>query len=431
MSLQIEKTIVPEDDFLTKGMRIEQYLRKYRMRYNIVKGCLEWVDKTGYWVRMTDRTINSLSRELRDVSYIEDYDKKGNPIHKTLERPPNMLLKDLESDYLHEIDPIKEYLQSLKPSITGAIAQFANVFTVASWYSDYELSYVETYWKKWLVGAVANSLNDDNCKNHLCLVLVGSQGLKKGFLIEELVPIHMRQYIKTDGNFDPRNKDSVISIAQYFILHLDDMLKRLNTRDYNEIKNAITRPDIKVRKSYGKLEEVLPHRASFIATVNDKQFITDLTGARRFFPLELAAIDWEAFKQIDIDKLWSEARYLYENGYKYWVNPNEERQLESYKEQFTVTMTEQGLIEHYFEPYNENKHSLSQRELMTTTMVLEKLHEYSSVTKISDKKLAQMLLKLGFQQRRYRLDGRKNPVSCYAMVTLRHGELEDNLREWE
>ena len=138
----------------------------------------------GIWERMTDRSINSLSRELRDVTYIAGYDKKTcEPIIKTLEINPNALLKNLESDYLKESDPIKDYLLQLDVSSAGEMRKFTDCFKVASWYGPKELEYIHTYWKKWLVGSVANALNDDNCYNHLCIVLVGEQGLKKGFLI--------------------------------------------------------------------------------------------------------------------------------------------------------------------------------------------------------------------------------------------------------
>ncbi len=429
MSMEMVKTLPADDVYLTKGMRIEKYLQKYQMRYNVVKGCLEKM-LNGLWQRMTDRTINSLSRELRDVTYVWGTDQKtGEPIIKTLEINPNALLKNLESDYLKESDPIKDYLLQLDVSSAGEMRKFTDCFKVASWYGPKELEYIHTYWKKWLVGSVANALNDDNCYNHLCIVLVGEQGLKKGFLIEELLPAHMKEYIKTDGNFDPRNKDSVVAIAQYFILHLDDMLKRVNLRDYNEIKNAITRPDIKVRKSYGKLEEVMPHRASFIATVNDKEFITDLTGARRFMPFELDSIDWDAFKNVDMDKVWSEALNLYQDKYEYWVTRDEENSLSSYKQQFMVEFTEEGLLTEYFMPWNEHEHGLAEREMMTTTMILEKLHEFSSVTNLSDKKLGSMLKNLGFEQKRYRLGSNPNPVRCYEVVVRKHGAF-DNLEEW-
>jgi predicted P-loop ATPase len=418
MALHKIKPIAPDGEFLNKNERIEKHLMdNYEMRYNLVKGCLEYREK-GIWSRMRDRTINSISRALEKTRFKNE---KDNWEH--LSCTPNKLFSLLDSDLTTEVDPIKEYLTNLKPSENGSIARFASCIKVADWYSESERKYVETYFKKWFVGTVANALNDDNCYNHLCIVLVGEQGLKKGFLIEELLPKKMREYIKTDGNFDPRNKDSVIAIAQYMILHLDDMLRKVNLRDYNEIKNAITRPDIKVRKSYGRLEEVMPHRASFIATVNDKEFITDLTGSRRFMPFELASIDWKSFKRIDMSDVWSEALHLYQSGYEYWVSKDEENTLNPYKQQFMVEFSEEGLLTHYFMPYNPNdsKHQF-RKETMTTTMILQKLTALSGMHNLSDKKLGALLKSLGFVQRRARIVGNPNPVRCYDVVLREHGD---------
>lgn len=412
MQLKKIKPIAPDGEFLTKHERIEKHLiEKYDMRYNLVKGCLEY--KMGeVWCRMKDRTINSISRELEHTRFKNEKDNWEN-----LSCSPNKLFSLLDSDLTEEEDPIKGYLNSLVAKKNGSIQKFANCINLAKWYSKDELLYVEKYFKKWFVGTVANSLNDDNCYNHLCLVLVGEQGLKKGFLIEELLPKKMREYIKTDGNFDPRNKDSIIAIAQYMILHLDDMLKKVNLRDYNEIKNAITRPDIKVRKSYGRLEEVMPHRASFIATVNDKEFITDLTGSRRFMPFEIESIDWDSFKKIDMSDVWSEAMFFYQSGFEYWVTKDEESSLGNYKQQFMVEFNEEGLLTHYFMPYDKNNSDHDcRKETMTTTMILQKLTQLSGMNNLSDKKLGSLLKSLGFFQRRARLMGNPNPVRCYDVV---------------
>ncbi len=403
----------PDGERMNKDQRVENHLRaNYTIRYNVVKGCLEYlVDKR--WMRMKDRTINSISRELKNTRFKNSQDNWDN-----LATSPNKLFTLLDSDFTPEIDPVKQYLNGLSDvKDTGSIRRFTDCIKVASWYSSDEKEYLFTYWRKWLVGTVANALRDDNCYNHLCIVLVGEQGLKKGFLIEELLPEQMREYIKTDGNFDPRSKDSVIAIAQYMILHLDDMLKKVNLRDYNEIKNAITRPDIKVRKSYGRLEEVMPHRASFLATVNDKEFITDLTGSRRFMPFEIDSIDWDSFKKIDMNDVWADALYLYKNNFEYWVTKDEESTLSGYKQQFMVEFSEEGLLTHYFMPYNPDTDGhYARRETMTTTMILQKLTELSGMHNLSDKKLGALLKSLGFVQRRARLVGNPNPVRCYDVV---------------
>ena len=75
-------------------------------------------------------------------------------------------------------------------------------------------------------------------------------------------------------------------IGQNLIINIDDQLKALNKRDENELKNLITFPQGKYRMPYEKHIEERPHLASFVASVNGNDFLTDPTGSRRFLPFE-------------------------------------------------------------------------------------------------------------------------------------------------
>lgn len=427
------ETLPPDDEKnLTKGQRIEQWLKeRYEFRYNIVKTKTEWrpIGSQHHWQPITDYDVNDLCRQLRDTWFWqikqevgEDGETKEKKTKAYLSTSTANVMQILESSFAPKVDPIKSYLQQLPHAKYkgNAIDRLAETITLADWYSPEERQYWPKYLKAWIVGTVANALHDANCLNHLCLVLVGDQGLKKGFWIEELLPHHLAtHYIKTDGNFDPRSKDSVISIAQYMVLHLDDMLKKVNVRDYNEIKNCITRPDVKVRKSYGRIEEVLPHRASFIATVNDRDFLTDTTGARRFMPFEVAAIDYDAFNAMNKDEIWTHAMHLLSQKHQYWVTKDEEDQLRPYKENFAVEFTEEGLLLQYFYPYAKDRNGKEngQLQLMTSTMILQQLQEKSYMKNLSDKKLGGLLKKLGFQQISARIEGYDQPRKAYMVVS--------------
>jgi predicted P-loop ATPase len=49
----------------------------------------------------------------------------------------------------------------------------------------------------------------------------------------------------------------------------------LNKRDGNELKNLITTPAVKYRRPYDVYREEYPHLASFMASVNGNDFMTD------------------------------------------------------------------------------------------------------------------------------------------------------------
>lgn len=432
--------LAPESEKqLTKGQRIERWLlERWQFRYNEVKNVSEYQRVgTKKWRSLDDYFLNSVKRQLRDQWYweIEGTDDSGEPKRKKkyLNTSVAELQQTIESEFSPKQDVIKTFLKGLSyDNYSGnAIEQLANTVKLANWYSEEQAKYWNTYLKKWLVGAVANIMEDENCKNHLCLVLVGSQGLRKGFWIEHLIQDAIgAQYIRTDGDFSPHRKDCMAAIGTYWVIHLDDMLKRINLRDYNEIKNAITTPDVKVRLPYARKDSILPHRASFIATVNDREFLTDTTGARRFMPFEIESIDYDAYQKISKAEVWTNAMQIYKAGeFDYWVDSDEEKTLQTYKENFAVEFTEEGLLSKYFRPLRpgfdwinspaegEPAKGGKQAEYLTATEILQEMMEKAGVFRnLSDKKLGGLLKKNGFVKKSRWRGG--NPVKCYAVVRL-------------
>lgn len=437
---QLQAVAPADEENLTKGQRIERWLlERWQFRYNEVKNVSEY-RATGkkQWHALDDYFLNSVKRQLRDEWYWEvvgtDKDT-GEPKRKKqyLNTSVAELQQTIESEFSPKMDVIKSYLNQLPwQSYQGnAIEQLANTVKLPSWYTETQRQFWPTYLKKWLVGCVANALEDHNCMNHVCLVLVGNQGLRKGFWIEHLVQDAIGpQYIRTDGDFSPHRKDCMAAIGTYWVIHLDDMLKRVNLRDYNEIKNAITTPDVKVRLPYARKDSILPHRASFIATVNDKEFLTDTTGARRFMPFEIESIDYNAYEQVSKHEIWTEAMAIYKKGeFDYWIDPAEEKALQTYKENFAVEFTEEGLLLQYFRPFNKGFDWMQsptegqpgqggrQGEYLTATEILGSMMEAAGVFRnLSDKKLGGLLKKKGFVKVSRWRGG--NPVKAYQVVRL-------------
>ncbi|WP_286860369.1 VapE domain-containing protein, partial [Proteiniphilum sp. UBA5510] len=79
----------------------------------------------------------------------------------------------LESDFSPKRHPVKEYFNSLpkmEPTADGNIAKLCDTACVTNPDKWHE------YLTKWLIGVVANAMNDVGCQNHTCLVLTGEQG---------------------------------------------------------------------------------------------------------------------------------------------------------------------------------------------------------------------------------------------------------------
>ncbi len=293
----------------SKNGEIEAYLSsRYEFRYNMVLGRTEYRSKSdAHFSKVGCYEINTLRRELdNDVGIITSSDN---------------LYSIIESSFSPRVNPIQEYFKGLplvdvsssSPFSLKAIPELASCVVVRN--SDKWLPYLT----KWLVAVVANAMDDRECRNHTCLVLTGEQGKFKTTFWDLLCPPALHGYSYT-GKIYPQEKDTLTYIGQNLIVNIDDQLKALNKRDENELKNLITCPMVKYRMPYDKYVEEHTHLASFVASVNGNDFLTDPTGSRRFLPFEVLSINIERAKAISMDNVYAEAKALLKLGFGYWFD---------------------------------------------------------------------------------------------------------------
>lgn len=238
---------------LSKNERIERLLNSlYDFRFNIVKSRTEYrvIHASGLYQPVTKFALNSFRRKLDVTAGVATSAENIRMI--------------LESDFVSKVHPIREYLTALpllNPAGHGYIKKLLNTVQVANpgkW---------EEYFTKWLVGVVANAMNDTGCQNHTCLVLTGDkQGQFKTWWLDNLCPSPLKNYLFT-GKIEPQSKDILTLIAEYLFINIDDQLKELNKQNENALKNLITTPAVKYRRPYDIYIEEYPHLTSFMASV--------------------------------------------------------------------------------------------------------------------------------------------------------------------
>lgn len=380
----------------SKNEQIEFFFReKYEFRFNTIK-C-----KPEFRLKNSDSAFSPISK-FNLNSFKRELDTIG--INTSSENIRTIL----ESDFSPKIHPVKEYFHSLptiEPAEDGYIAQLSKTVTVTNpekW---------SEYITKWLMGVVANALTEIGCQNHTCLVLTGEQGKFKTTWLDHLCPLSLKSYLFT-GKIDPQNKDVLTLIAEYLFINIDDQLKALNKRDENELKNLITTPAVKYRRPYDVYIEEYPHLASFMASVNGNDFLTDPTGSRRFLPFEVKEIDIESALSINMDDVFSEVMWLYEKEYRYWFIDDEIDELHRISQRFHVQTIEYELLMQGFEKPTETDESF-----MTTAQVLNYLKMYSSL-QLSEKRMGEALRKAGFERIQKRINQSQNPVYGYRIKKI-------------
>lgn len=379
----------------SKRQKIEEYISaRYLTQYNVIKSRIEYklINNKGKFKPIDDYTINSIRRGL---------DKKTN-IRSSFEDITSIL----ESDYSSKVNPIKNYFNNLEakdPKITRAIYQLAQTITTDNpekW---------EHYLTMWLVATVANALTDEGCQNHTCLVLVGDQGAFKTTWLNLLCPKELKEYLFV-GKIKPNDKDTLSLLAECIFINIDDQLDDLNKAGENSLKDIITAPKVTYRRAYARFIQEYPRCASFMASVNGFEFLTDPTGSRRFIPFEVKHIEIEKAKKIDIHTVYSEVMYLWKNGFRYYFTKDEVRELHNSNMRFQQQTVEYDMLIKGFEhPLDADNESF-----MTTADIISYLNTWTNIH-YNEKNMGKALLTAGYSRVMKRIDGQ--PKYVYKIRT--------------
>ena len=390
---------------------VEDYLKaRFETRNNTITKMVEWrrAGSNDPFVLMSDNMVNSIYCDLHHL-------KQFIPIN-TL----NILLN---SNFNPPVDPFIDYLDKLPDwnRKTDYIGQL--IATVKT----HDEEYWDFCFRKWFVAFVA-SLLFEKIINHTIIVFVGDQGIGKSSWIKKLLPVALREYWGS-SSMQTDSKDTSIQVSECALIQLDE-LESFNRKDLASLKEIITRPAIRIRRPYARIAEYAPHRASFFASINDEQMLTDITGSRRYLCFIVSTINY--LHEVDIDGAMAQALALIEDKFRYWFNPAEIKLVSKQNERFVSKSVEQEQIETWLRPvtrkeWNErDKHmtELNIKKLTATQIASEVMGKIRTViTDPTVNKIGKILLKLGYE--RIRQD-----VGTAYLVRLLDGDtVERNTRK--
>ena len=240
--------------------------------------------------------------------------------------------------------PIREYLASLPP--------WDGVPRVDTLLIDYlgspDNSYVRTVTRKTLVAAVRR-IDSPGCKHDSMLVLSGPQGIGKSTLISRLGGEWFSDSLSLS---DTHDKTAAEKLQGYWILEIGE-LAGLRKADVETLRSFLSRQNDIYRAAFGK--RATPHlrQCIFFGTTNEEQgYLRDTTGNRRFWPVHTpgggSKRSWE-LTQEDVDQIWAEAKYLYEQGERPMLDEDVEALAKVAQRDAMETDDREGLVLEYLD----------------------------------------------------------------------------------
>ena len=273
------------------------------------------------------------------------------------------------------------------------ISQVAQTVHMAS---DNENQLWKDAFKKWFVAMVAG-WSEEDIVNHQVIVFIGLQGIYKSTWINRLLPPELTEYTTDNIDIERLDKDEQLRAAEYGLINIDE-LDKLTDRQLNKIKAMVTSTHVDVRASYGRHKEKRVRVATYAASGNKEEFLTDQTGNRRWLPFHVVSIDSPYEHKLPYDGMYAQALYLLRNGFNYWFDLNEIQNLKTQVEEFMVLTSEEQLIQVYFEPASKDRPGA---EFLTLAEIAAKLTVNGSLHKdIDQRRLGAIMTKLGYEKAR-------------------------------
>ena len=161
--------------------------------------------------------------------------------------------------------------------------------------------------------------------NVLVPVLVSSQqGLGKSTFCRQILPESLRAYYLDNLNLAPGASPEK-KLVKVGLINLDEFDK-ISEKRQPDLKNLLQMMSVPVyrgkRLGYG----TEPRLASFIATTNSRQILSDPTGSRRFLCVEVT--DMITNEAIEHKQLYAQLKHEVLNGERDYLNKEEEKEVQ-------------------------------------------------------------------------------------------------------
>jgi putative DNA primase/helicase len=208
--------------------------------------------------------------------------------------------------YERHVHPVRDYLTGLN---------WDGVVRLPTWLADYlgaeEDDYSASVGTLWMIAAVARVMQP-GCKADYVLILEGPQGRYKSTALGILGGEWF-----SDTPLSLRDKDAMQNLPGVWVVELAELTSMQGVSS-GRINAFFSSGTDRYRQSYGRRAGDFPRQCVFAGTVNPTSYLSDPTGARRFWPVSCGAVARLGALKQERNQLWAEAYHRWRSGEQWW-----------------------------------------------------------------------------------------------------------------
>ena len=293
----------------------------------------------------------------------------------------------LESDLLSTYNPVEDFLFKCAGKWDGKDYIRALARTVPT-----DNPYWEDWFYTWFLAMVNQwrSYSHRKYGNSVAPLLISKQGYNKSTFCRSLVPPEL-QWGYNDNLVLSEKRQVLQAMCQALLLNLDEFNQISPQVQQGFLKNIIQLPSVKMKPPYGSHVQEFPRMASFIATSNMEDILSDPSGNRRFLGVELTGpIDVSQLP--NYEQLYAQALAALQAGEKTYFDAEQTKLIMASNRKFEVISP----VDQYFDLYFDLTDDAKLGEYLTAAEIFQELKSHiGSSVKLSNlisfgRKLSQM-----------------------------------------
>ena len=237
----------------------------------------------------------------------------------------------------HAFNDVQDYISGL---VWDGVPRLDTVFIDYLGAEDNE--YNRAVCRKSFTAAISRAM-EPGCKYDNMLILCGRQGLGKSTLLDKMSKGWFNDSIRT---FEGKEASELLQGVWLVEVAELDAFRRT---DVARIKQFLSLRADRYRAAYGRNVKELPRCCAFFGTCNQMDFLQDMTGNRRFWPVDVGMQPatktvWQHLTDDVIDQLWAEAKGRWQAGEQLYLTGEIEKQAQEMQEQHREASPKEGII---------------------------------------------------------------------------------------